>query len=117
MLALVFAVPYAAADSGSEPTDVKLTEKQRKELASQYKEILKKEEKLIATYVKYGVLTKEQGDRIIAHLNKRYMKLEQHGFVPKWKHHHMKDDSHHKHHGQDHQHHHDQHKHHQRSAE
>lgn len=119
LVAIACSAPAFAADDVSikEPTEmanVQLTDKQKKELASQYKDILKREHKVIATYVKYGVLTKEQGDMISSHLDKRYMKLEQNGFVPQWgKHHgkhHMKDHKHHEHHGH---HHHDK----QREAE
>lgn len=108
MLAIAYAAPLAMAESSSEPADVQLTDKQKRELASQYKEILKREQKLIATYVKYGVLTKEQGEKINAHLENRYKKLEQHGFVPKMKHYGKDHDKHHKHHHKHHHHGHDQ---------
>lgn len=111
------AVAPAEADavatvSYEEPTDtpkeVQLTDKQRRELATLYKDILKKERKVVATYVKFGVITKEQGKMINSHLDQRYLKLEQNGFIPHWgkykdkhKHH---DHKHHDHKHHDHKH-------------
>lgn len=116
MLALAISVPVYAAhgdESAEMPNQVQLTDKQQKELASLYKDILKKEHKVIATYVKYGVLTAEQGKMITEHLDKRYMKLEQNGFVPQW----SKNRSKHQHHQKQHKElHHDHHDHHQRDT-
>lgn len=115
LLALAISVPVYAAhgdETAEMPNQVQLTNKQQKELASLYKDILKKEQKVIATYVKYGVLTPEQGKMISEHLNKRYMKLEQNGFVPQWGKNQQKHHQHKGHQGhQGHDHHHDHHKH------
>lgn len=86
LITVMGTLPVLAESSNSQPeiTKVTLSEKQKKELAKQYKEILKREQKVIATYVEYGVITKEQGKVIAAHLEKRYTKLESSGFIPHW---------------------------------
>jgi hypothetical protein len=86
LITIVGSVPVQAEKLDNQPeiTKVTLSEKQKKELAKQYKEILKREQKVIATYVEYGVITEQQGKVIAAHLDKRYTKLEQSGFIPHW---------------------------------
>lgn len=86
LITVMGTMPVQAASLNNQPevSKITLSEKQKKELAKQYKEILKREQKVIATYVEYGVITEEQGKVIAAHLEKRYTKLESSGFIPHW---------------------------------
>ncbi len=69
-------------DSGN--VSVQLTETQKQELAALHQDILAKQKEVVAKYVEYGVITQEKGDKIISRLEKRYEKLEQNQFIPKW---------------------------------
>ncbi|QUG42941.1 YckD family protein [Psychrobacillus sp. INOP01] len=64
------------------PTDVKLTTEQQEEIKSLQQDALKQKKEIINKYVEYGVFSKEKGQKIITHLEERYIKLEQNGFVP-----------------------------------
>lgn len=91
-LCLAVAVLLAFGTIGIMPTDTKaegqtyvtLTETQQKEIAALQKEVLEQRKAIINKYVEYGVFTAEKGNKIIAHLEERYSKLEQNGFVPTW---------------------------------
>ncbi|MDF2547638.1 MAG: hypothetical protein K0R93_2536 [Anaerosolibacter sp.] len=92
LLAIVFAIsfgilsvqPVEALTFDAEKTTVQLTEAQKRELATLHKDILIKRKEVISKYVEYGVMTEEKGKKIISRLEKRYEKLEENGFVPKW---------------------------------
>lgn len=64
------------------PVDIKLTEKQQEEMKSLQQDALNQKKEIINKYVEYGVFSKEKGQKIITHLEERYLKLEQNGFVP-----------------------------------
>ncbi|MGF7186733.1 uncharacterized protein YlaN (UPF0358 family) [Desulfitispora alkaliphila] len=38
---------------------------------------------MVNKYVEYGVISKEKGNKIISHMEKRYEKLEENDFIPK----------------------------------
>ncbi|OEF96599.1 YckD family protein [Desulfuribacillus alkaliarsenatis] len=64
--------------------EVNLSVEQKNELAKIHKDLLQNKKQLISKYVEYGVVTKEQGDKITSRFDERYDKLEKNGFVPKW---------------------------------
>lgn len=74
-----------------------LTDKQKNELASLQKDIMEKKKQLINKYVEYGILDQERGKEIKSHIEKRYEKERENGFLPKWKHHKEKLHQHHIH--------------------
>ncbi|MCI4128448.1 YckD family protein [Bacillus haynesii] len=74
-----------------------LTDKQKNELASLQKDIMEKKKQLINKYVEYGILDQERGKEIKSHIEKRYEKQKENGFLPKWKHHKEKLPQHHIH--------------------
>ena len=67
-----------------EKKPVQLTEAQKNELSALHKDILEKKKQLISKYVEFGVISREKGDKIISHMEKRYSKLEKNGFVPEF---------------------------------
>lgn len=75
------------------PTDVKLTTEQQEEMKSLQQNALNQKKEIINKYVEYGVYSKEKGQKIIIHLEERYKKLEQSGFVPVWHNEHRKHQS------------------------
>ncbi|MED1202376.1 YckD family protein [Heyndrickxia acidicola] len=77
-----------------EQQHVKLTAKQKAELANLTKDLMEKKKQLVSKYAEFGVIPKEKADKIIAHLDKRYAEMDKNGFIPQWKHHH----EHHQHH-------------------
>jgi len=84
------------SEAGAEsPADVKLTQEQQTEMSILQKDALNQKIAIINKYIEYGVFTEEKGQKIISHLEERYNKLEQNGFIPKWdkahKNHHNKD--------------------------
>ena len=82
---------FNPVEAGAEtPTDVKLTEEQQEEMSNLQKDALEKKKEIINKYVEYGVFTEEKGQKIISHIEERYSKLEQNGFVPKWEKDHKK---------------------------
>ncbi|WP_429163468.1 DUF2680 domain-containing protein [Desulfitispora alkaliphila] len=48
-----------------------------------HKDILSKKREMVNKYVEYGVISKEKGNKIISHMEKRYEKLEENDFIPK----------------------------------
>lgn len=78
------ALGWMPTNTKAEGTTVTLTEVQQKEIAALQKEVLEQRKAIINKYVEYGVFTAEKGNKIIAHLEERYSKLEQNGFVPTW---------------------------------
>jgi argininosuccinate lyase len=90
MMVIIGLVPVHAETpaANQEKLNVQLTEQQKKELSILHKDILAKKKEVIAKYVKYGVIPKEKGDKIISHLEERYAKLEQNGFIMKHERHH-----------------------------
>ncbi len=70
---------------------VKLTPKQKSEMAKLYKGILDKEKEIIAKYVQYKVISEKQGKLMTSHVEKRYNKIESSGFIPNWGKHRGKD--------------------------
>ncbi|WP_027417988.1 YckD family protein [Aneurinibacillus terranovensis] len=84
-LPVLGSIPAQAADiptTHSEKMSAQLSEQQKRELASLYKDILEKQKEVVSKYVKYGVVTEEKGNEIVARLDKRYQKLEENGFIP-----------------------------------
>jgi argininosuccinate lyase len=77
---------HAEGNTPSNKEAVQLTAQQKKELELLYKDIFDKRKQVIGKYVKYGILPEEKGQKIIAHLQKHYEKLEQNGFIPHWDH-------------------------------
>ena len=63
---------------------VTLTDAQKKEIANLQKDVLDKQKLVISKYVEYGVFTEEKGKKIQEHLDARYKKLENNGFIPQW---------------------------------
>ncbi|RKD25158.1 hypothetical protein BEP19_04375 [Ammoniphilus oxalaticus] len=74
-----------AEESGVNET-VQLTEQQQQELAKLHKKMIEQHKKVVAKYVEFGVFSKDKGEKIDAMLDKKYEKLEQNGFIPKWEH-------------------------------
>ncbi|WP_231006571.1 MULTISPECIES: YckD family protein [Bacillus] len=74
-----------------------LTDKQKNELASLQKDIMEKKKQLINKYVEYGILDQERGKEIKSHIEKRYEKERENGFLPKLKHQKEKFHKHHIH--------------------
>lgn len=62
---------------------IQLTETQKQELSALHKQILQKRKQVIMKYVQYGVLPKEKGEKIIAHMENHYLQMERRGFIPK----------------------------------
>ena len=61
--------------------EIQLTTEQKNELAAIQKELLKNKKTLIDKYVEYGVMTKEQGEKINSRFDLRFKQLEKNGFV------------------------------------
>lgn len=86
---LIFSVGSTASvyAKGTTPqkgkTNIQLTEIQKKELSGLHKQILQKRKQVIMKYVQYGVLPKEKGEKIIAHMENHYSQMERRGFIPK----------------------------------
>jgi len=73
--------PIAHAEEGAKVT---LTEAQREEMKQLQQEVLERKKVIINKYVEYGVLPEEKGQKIIAHMEERFAKLENEGLIPKW---------------------------------
>lgn len=82
--------------AGAEPTPgkqgenapkVELTDAQKQELDTLYKQLLETRKALLNKYVEYGVLTKEKADKKISWLEDHYKKIKEHNYVPMWDHH------------------------------
>lgn len=91
-LALLFSYPFGSAvtvhaqgpPANPSKTAIQLTGKQKKELAALHKEILQKKKVLISKYIEYGLISEKKGQRLIAHIDRHYERMEKEGFVPKW---------------------------------
>ena len=64
------------------PAEKSLTDAQKAELESMHQDVLQREKDIIHKYVEYGVMTKETGDMILDHMDKRFEKIKEHGYVP-----------------------------------
>lgn len=73
------------------PNDVKLTNEQKKELAELHEDIFEDKKELIKKYVEFGVLTEEDGKKMIFYIEKKHKKLKENDYIP----HPMKKDDHH----------------------
>ncbi|WP_209122156.1 YckD family protein [Alkalihalobacillus sp. BA299] len=70
----------------AEMQNVELTQEQKDEISVLHKDVLEKKKEVILKYVEYGVFSEEKGNEIISKFEKRYAKLEENGFIPKWDH-------------------------------
>lgn len=78
----------------AETGEVELTDEQIEEIRILKQEAIEKEKQIIEKYVEYGVLEEEKGQKILQHMEKKYEKLVENNFIPKWDHkHHMKHES------------------------
>jgi uncharacterized lipoprotein YehR (DUF1307 family) len=66
--------------------EVKLTDAQKAELAKLHKSILEQKKQLIQKYVEFGVIPKEQADKMIQRFEEHYKMLEENGFIFKGRH-------------------------------
>lgn len=64
--------------------NIELSDEQKQELETLHMEILNLRKDLIKKYMEYGVYTKEQGEKIISHLEHHYEKLKQNNYILKW---------------------------------
>lgn len=71
-----------AAENSDKQTKPTLTEQQKSELAAMHKEVLEKEKAIIAKYVEFGVMSKEAADMVTNHMNKRFEKIRENGYIP-----------------------------------
>lgn len=92
LITLLLTLPMAGFTTAQEPVEeveksdetVELTKKQRKELAKLYREIFDMKKEVVAKYVEFGVLTKEQGKGLMEEMDEHYARLERHGFLRMW---------------------------------
>ncbi len=78
----------------AETEEVKLSVEQIGEIKALKQEVMEKEKQIIEKYVEYGVFPEEKAQKIIQHMEKKYEKLQENNFIPKWDHkHHMKHDN------------------------
>ncbi|WP_409341674.1 YckD family protein [Paenibacillus sp. MBLB4367] len=99
LAALGFGGMQAYADhhqAQEESAKVQLTDQQKNELAALHKDILAKKKEVIGKYVKFGVMSEEKGKHAVDRMEKRYEKLEQNGFIPKWDKHHKREKDEHR---------------------
>jgi hypothetical protein len=64
-----------------EKVSVNLTDEQIQELSVLYKEMMQQKKMIVTKYVEYGAMPQEQADKLLAHMEKRFAKLEANGFV------------------------------------
>ncbi|SFL86619.1 Protein of unknown function [Gracilibacillus orientalis] len=77
----------------AETEEVELSDEQIDEIRTLKQEVMEKEKQIIEKYIEYGVFTEEKGQKILEHMEKKYEKLEENNFIPKWDHkHHRKRD-------------------------
>lgn len=69
----------------SETPEKTLTEEQKQEMGMLHKEMLELKKEVVEKYVEYGILSELQGKKMRSYFEKRYKKLEQNGFIPKYK--------------------------------
>ncbi len=72
----------AAEEKAPAPPEKSLTDAQKTELEAMHKDVLQREKAIIHKYVEYGVMTKETGDMILEHMDKRFEKVKENGYVP-----------------------------------
>ena len=72
----------SAAENGSNQTKPTLTEQQKAELAAMHKEVMEKEKAIIAKYVELGVMSKQAADMLTSHMDKRFEKIKENGYIP-----------------------------------
>ncbi|ARK32265.1 YckD family protein [Halalkalibacter krulwichiae] len=94
VIALVF-LPGGVGAEGKPEAEVTLTEEQKTEMAALQTQMLEQKKVILNKYVEYGVFTEEKAQKIIAHMDKHYKKLEENGFIPTW------DRKHGKHHNEE----------------
>lgn len=86
LLSVALLCAFAASaeeDVQEQPTDqgqVELTQKQMNKLDKVHKKVFKEKRKLISQYVEYGIISKEKGDKMIAHIQKHMDKLKKNGY-------------------------------------
>ncbi|QGH34702.1 DUF2680 domain-containing protein [Gracilibacillus salitolerans] len=77
----------------AETEEVKLSDGQIDEIKTLKQEVMEKEKQIIEKYIEYGVFPEEKGQKIIDHMEKKYEKLQENNFIPKWdRKHHMQCD-------------------------
>ncbi|OUM89538.1 MAG: hypothetical protein C6P37_11505 [Caldibacillus debilis] len=64
--------------------NTQLTEEQQKELENLHTEILDLRKELMEKYVEYGIFSKEQAEDYLSHMESRFERLKQNGFIPHW---------------------------------
>ncbi len=64
--------------------EVELTDAQKGELEVLTRAMFEQKKQLIGKYVEFGMFTEEAGEKMLKKLDKRYQKLAEEGFVPKW---------------------------------
>lgn len=64
--------------------NIKLTDEQVKELEKITFDLIAKRKELIDKYVEYGVLSKENADKIKQHLDDHFTKMKEAQFLPRW---------------------------------
>ena len=72
----------SAAENSGNPTKPSLTDQQKAELAAMHTEVMEKEKAIIAKYVEYGVLSQQAADMLTNHMNKRFEKIKENGYIP-----------------------------------
>ncbi|WP_419880996.1 YckD family protein [Peribacillus sp. B-H-3] len=71
---------FANEQPAAKAEKVQLTDKQKSELSSIHEDILAKKKELIMKYVEYGMMSKEQGDKIIQRFEEHYNMLKENGY-------------------------------------
>ncbi|SFC79080.1 Protein of unknown function [Bacillus sp. OV322] len=71
---------FANEQPAAKTEKVQLTDKQKSELSSIHEDILAKKKELIMKYVEYGMMNKEQGDKIIQRFEEHYNMLKENGY-------------------------------------
>lgn len=91
LLLTVLSAPaaFGAANLNSAPPAVEkqinLTDVQKSELKQLYGKRFEIEKQIVQKYLDYGVFTKEQADKRLEKIEKIRQKIEQNGFIPKYK--------------------------------
>jgi uncharacterized lipoprotein YehR (DUF1307 family) len=70
------------AAAAEDTSDVKLTEAQKKELKQLFDQKLEIEKQIVQKYQSFGVMTKEQADRRLEHIEKKRQFMENNGYTP-----------------------------------
>ncbi|RFU66356.1 DUF2680 domain-containing protein [Peribacillus saganii] len=69
------------AEQQESKTNIQLTNTQKAELAKLNEEILVKKKELIGKYVEFGIITPEKGAKIRAHMDDRFARMKENGFI------------------------------------